>query len=171
MRFVVTGEWRANTLLRLILLLFLLFVALLWLTNALLFFSKMSLSPASIVEFYRGSEARFLTPRSYQGLLEMSHFHLFAMGILLMTMAHLLLFARLSNRVKAWTILISFLGALADEGGGWLVRFAHPGFASLKLAGFVALQLGLGVMIIACALAAAYPQTLASRASGIISST
>ncbi len=38
MRFVVTGEWRQNHLLRLILAAFLVYVALLWLTNALLFF-------------------------------------------------------------------------------------------------------------------------------------
>ena len=171
MRFVVTGEWRANHLLRLIILLFLLFVACLWTTNTLLFFSKMNLTPQSIIEFYRGSEQRFLTPRSYQGLLEISHFHLFAMSILLMTMAHLLLFTALPNRLKAWAILVSFTGALCDEGGGWLVRFVHPGFAYLKLGGFLGLQLSLAFMIIACALSAACPRSTASQASGIISST
>jgi hypothetical protein len=147
MRFVVTAEWRENHLLRLILAGFLVFVALLWVTNGLLFFSQMSFSYTAIVDFYRGSEAAFSQPRSFKVLLEISHFHLFAMGILVLTMTHLVLFAPISIRTKAWLIIASFSGALADEAAGWLVRFVHPGFAWLKLAGFVTLQTSLGLMI------------------------
>jgi hypothetical protein len=147
MRFVVTAEWRENHLLRLILGCFLVFVALLWLSNALLFFSQMTLAPSSVVAFYRGSEAAFAQPRSYKVLLEISHFHLFAMGILVLTMTHLVLFAPISVPAKAWLILISFGSALADEASGWLVRFVHPGFALLKIAAFLALQASLGATI------------------------
>lgn len=147
MRFVVTAEWRENHLLRLILAGFLVFVALLWITNALLFFSQMSFSPASVVAFYRGSDAAFTQPRSFKVLLEISHFHLFAMGILVLTMTHLVLFAPIGVSTKAWLIVVSFGGALADEASGWLVRFLHPGFAWLKLAGFAALQASLAAMI------------------------
>lgn len=147
MRFVVTAEWRENHLLRLILAGFLVFVALLWLTNGLLFFSQMSLTPASIANFYRGSEAAFTQPRSFKVLLEISHFHLFAMGILVLTMTHLVLFAPIAISTKAWLIVASFVGALADEAAGWLVRFVHPGFAWLKIAGFLALQGSLAIMI------------------------
>jgi hypothetical protein len=147
-RFVVTAEWRENHLLRLILAGFLVFVTLLWVTNGLLFFSQMSLTPASVVAFYRGSEAAFTQPRSFKVLLEISHFHLFAMGILVLTMTHLVLFAPIGVPTKAWLILASFSGALADEAAGWLVRYVHPGFAWLKLAGFVTLQVSLGAMIV-----------------------
>ena len=63
MRFTITGEWKRNSLLRLIIVSFLLYGAALWVTNALLYFSKMTLSYRSVVEYYLGSEARFLQPR------------------------------------------------------------------------------------------------------------
>lgn len=147
MRFVVTAEWRENHLLRLILACFLVFVALLWVTNVLLFFTQMSFAPSSIVAFYRGSEATFAQPRSFKVLLEISHFHLFAMGILVLTMTHLVLFVPIGIRTKVWLVVVSFTGALADEAGGWLVRFVHPLFAWVKLGGFVALHGSLAMMI------------------------
>ena len=147
MRFVVTGEWSRNGLLQLIVVLYVIYVGGLWVTNALLYFNKMSLNPASVVEYYLGNEERFLQPRSYQGLLEVSHFHLFAMGMLLLVLTHLMLFVPISNRVKAWLIVLPFVSALIDEGAGWLVRFAHPGFAVVKVAGFLLLQGSLAALI------------------------
>ena len=147
MRFVVTGEWRQNHLLRLILACFLVFVVLLWVTNAVLFLGQMGFSYGGVVRHYLGDEAAFLEPRSFKVLLEISHFHLFAMGILLLTMTHLVLFVPLSGATKAWIIVLSFAGALLDEGSGWLVRYVHPGFAWAKLAGFATLQVTLAAMI------------------------
>jgi hypothetical protein len=150
MRFVVTGEWSKNRLLQLIILMFVVYVALLWVTNALLYFGKMGLTAASVTDYYLGSEERFLQPRSYQGMLEISHFHLFAMGLLLLTLTHLMLFVPLRSDLKAWFIVIPFGSALLDEGSGWLVRFVSPGFAYLKIAGFLALQSSLAVLIVVC---------------------
>ncbi len=149
MRFVITGEWTRNRLLQTIVALYALYVSALWVTNALLYFSKMSLSYASVVAYYLGSEQRFLPPRSYQGLLEVSHFHLFAMGTLLLVLTHLMLFVPLKNGTKAWLIALPFLSGFLDEGSGWLVRFVHPGFAYLKIASFLLLQGSLAALIIA----------------------
>lgn len=148
MRFVVTGEWSRNRLLQTIVVLYVVYVAGLWLTNALLYFQKMSLTYASVVEYYLGSEERFLQPRSYQGLLEVSHFHLFAMGMLLLVLTHLMLFVPVGNRTKLWLIVVPFVSALLDEGASWLVRFAHPGFAYLKIGGFLLLQGSLAALIV-----------------------
>jgi len=147
-RFVITGEWNRNRLLQTIVALYALYVAGLWLSNALLYFNKMSLAPSSVVEYYLGSEERFLSPRSYQGLLEVSHFHLFAMGMLLLVLTHLMLFVPISNRWKVWLIALPFASAVLDEGAGWLVRFAHPGFAWLKVGGFLLLQASLAALIL-----------------------
>ncbi len=149
MRFVVTGEWTRNRLLQTIVVLYALYVAGLWVTNTLLYFSKMALTYSSVVEYYLGSEERFLSPRSYQGLLEVSHFHLFAMGMLLLVLTHLMLFVPLANRWKAWLIAVPFCAAILNEGASWLVRFAHPGFAYVKIAGFLLLQASLAVLILA----------------------
>ncbi len=148
MRFVVTGEWSRNRLLQTIVVLYVLYVAGLWLTNALLYFQKMGLSYPSVVEYYLGSEERFLQPRSYQGLLEVAHFHFFAMGMLLLVLTHLMLFVPLRNTTKAWLIVLPFVSAFLEEGSGWLVRFVHPGFAYLKIASFLLLQGSLMALIV-----------------------
>ena len=140
MRFVVSGEWTRNRLLKVIVWCFLLYTFILWLTNAGLYFAKMGLTPASVVEYYRGSPDRFLEPRSVYGLLEMLHFHSFAMGMLLLTLTHLLLFVPISLRVKAWGIATAFAAGLGGELSGWGVRFVHPAFAVLKVGCFVILE-------------------------------
>jgi hypothetical protein len=147
-RFVITGEWTRNRLLQTIVVLYALYVAGLWVTNSLLYFTKMGLTTASVVQYYLGSEERFLSPRSYAGLLEVSHFHLFAMGMLLLVLTHLMLFVPLANRWKAWLIVVPFFAAILDEGAGWLVRFVHPGFAAAKIAGFLLLQTSLATLIV-----------------------
>ncbi len=147
MRFVVTGEWSRNRLLQTIVVLYAIYVSALWVTNALLYFNKMSLSYASVVEYYLGAPERFLQPRSYQGLLEVTHFHLFAMGMLLLVLTHLMLFVPISNRLKAWLIILPFAAAALDEGASWLVRFVSPWFAYAKIAGFLSLQASLATLI------------------------
>jgi hypothetical protein len=147
-RFVVSGELGRNRLLQVIVVLYSLYVAGFWWTNALLFFGRMGLDPESVVEYYRGSPERFLEPRSFEGLLEVSHFHLFAMGMLLMVLTHLILFVPLSNRVKLALIVVPFAAAALDEAAGWGVRFASPLFAWAKIAGFLSLQASLAVLVV-----------------------
>jgi hypothetical protein len=146
-RFVITGEFGRNRLLRTVVLLYSVYVVGLILTNALLFFHKMSFSYGSVVDYYLGSESRFLPPRSYQGLLEISHFHLFAMGMQIMVLTHLMLFVPVSNRTKFWLIVVPFVAGLLDEGSSWLVRYAAPEFAWLKLTGFTLLELSLSLLV------------------------
>jgi hypothetical protein len=139
-RFVVSGEWSRNSLLRVIVLCFLTYTLILWATNAGMYFAKMSLTPSSVVDYYLGNEERYLQPRSLQGLLEVLHFHTFAMGMLLMTLTHLLLFVPISMRIKAWGIAVAFVSGIAGELSGWGVRFVHPVFAYAKIAAFLTLE-------------------------------
>jgi hypothetical protein len=139
-RFVVTGEWTRNRLLKVIVLCFLVYTVILWVTNAGLYFAKMGLTPSSVVEYYRGNEERFLQPRSVQGLLELLHFHAFAMGLLLVTLTHLVLFVPISPRTKALGIATAFFSGLGGELSGWGVRFIHPAFAYAKIACFLLLE-------------------------------
>src|SRR5258706_8644113 len=139
MRFVITGEWKRNRLLRLVIFLFLVFTTLFWLTNALLYFHSMSLDPQSVVSYFLGKPDEFGgagLARSYKVLLEISHAHLFAMGILVMTMTHLLLFVPAPGGLKALFVITTFVSALFDEASGWLVVYVHPLFAWLKVLAF-----------------------------------
>jgi hypothetical protein len=151
MRFTVTGEWGRNDLLRLVLLMFLVFVTLFWITNWVLWFQKMTLAPSSVVSYFRGDPtAEFGQPRRPLGAMaEVSHFHLFAMGMLVMTLTHLLLFLPTSRSAKVWMVSVAFGSALLDEASSWAVRFLHPAFAWVKVGAFLLLQASLLAAIVA----------------------
>ena len=147
----MTSDWGRNELLRLILGLFLVYVLLFWITNWILYFQKMTLNPASVAAYYHGDpELDFgRPPRPLGAMAEVAHFHLFAMGLLVMTLTHLLLFLPIAVRTKAILVSIAFASALLDEGAGWLVRFVHPGFAVVKVCGFLLLQASMLGLILA----------------------
>ncbi len=149
MRYFVTGEQQRKLLLNSLVLMFLGYILLLWLSNGLMYFHRMDLMPDSVVAYYLGAEEQFTQPRSYEGMLEVSHFHLFSMGMLVVTLTHLMLMTEFSVRLKIWLNGLIYLSAIADEAGGWLVRFAHPYFAYFKIAAFVVLELSLLALIIA----------------------
>jgi hypothetical protein len=148
MRFFVTGEQRRQATINLIILMFLGYIALFWVSNGLMYFHKMGLTPHSVVEYYLGSEENFTQPKSYQSLLEVSHFHLFSMGILVVTLTHLLLFTAVSTSLKLLLTGSTFAAAVTDELAGWLVRFVHPTFAYLKIGAFVLLELSLAALLV-----------------------
>ena len=153
MRFFVTGEQYGRSLLNALILMFLGYIALLWLSNGLMYFNHMNLTPESVISYYLGSEQQFTQPRSYQGMLEVSHFHLFSMGMLVLTLTHLMLMTQLSIRLKIWISWLTYTSAVADEGAGWLVRFVNPLFAYFKIAAFVILELSLASLLIVVVLA------------------
>lgn len=148
MRYFVTGEQHRKMLLNTLVLLFLGYIALLWLSNGLMYFNHMDLTPASVVSYYLGSEEQFTQPRSYQGMLEVAHFHLFAMGMLVLTLTHLMLMTDFSVHLKIWLSVSTYCSALADEVGGWLVRFVHPDFAYFKIAAFLMLEFSLAALLL-----------------------
>lgn len=148
MRFFVTGEQNRQLLINTLILMFIGYVALLWFSNGLMYFNKMGLTAESVVSYYAGSDQEFSQPRSYESLLEITHFHLFAMGMLILTLTHLMLMTDLPTLFKVWISTIIYLSAIADEAAGWLVRFVHPDFAYFKIAAFVTLELSLGLLVI-----------------------
>ncbi|MEQ1485007.1 hypothetical protein [Methyloglobulus sp.] len=147
MRYFVTGEQHRKSLLNALVLMFLGYVALLWLSNGMMYFHHMDLTPKSVIAYYLGSEEQFTQPRSYQGMLEVSHFHMFSMGMLVVTLTHLMLMTNFSTRLKIWLSSLTYISALADESGGWLVRFVHPLFAYFKVASFLVLEFSLAALI------------------------
>ncbi|MCF7970175.1 MAG: hypothetical protein K9L22_03290 [Methylococcaceae bacterium] len=156
MRFFATGEQNRQLLMNSLILMFLGYIFLLWISNGLMYFHKMDLTPTSVVSYYLGSEEDFTQPKSYQSLLEVSHFHLFAMGMLVLTLTHLMIMTQLSTVVKVWLSALIYLSAIADEAGGWLVRYAHPDFAYFKIASFVLLELSLAALILLVTLSLFY---------------
>jgi len=156
MRFFATGEQNRQLLLNSVVLMFLGYVLLLWVSNALMYFHKMDLSYVSVVEYYLGSEENFTQPKSYQSLLEILHFHLFAMGLLVLTLTHLMLMTQLSVAVKVGLNAAIYIATILNEAASWLVVFVHPYFSYLKIGSFIVLELSLLALIISVSVSLLY---------------
>jgi hypothetical protein len=141
MKYLQNGGFQSHPLMRLTLALTLVLLTGFVVTNFLLYFAKMNLSPASVVSYYQGSEEEYRPPRSYQSMVEVTHGHLAMMALVLLLLTHLLIFPPLPKGVKVAIILMTFASALAGEVAGWLVRFVHPDFAWLKVTAFITLQM------------------------------
>ncbi|MBI4347270.1 MAG: hypothetical protein HY553_10470 [Elusimicrobia bacterium] len=140
MKHMQTGGFQHHPLMRRTLAFSCLFITGLWVSNFAMYFTRMGLAPSSVVDYYRGSEADFKPPRSAASMLETSHGHLAMMALVMLLLTHLAIFAPYSEATRRRLITAGFSAALLDEGSGWLVRFAHPGFAWLKIGSFFALQ-------------------------------
>jgi hypothetical protein len=134
------GGFQNNPLMRLTLALTLALLLAFWITNFAMYFSRMGLTPSSVVAYYNGSEADFRPERSSASMLETTHMHLPMMGMVLLFLTHLVLFVPLSRGARIALVVAAFASAALDEGAGWLVRFVSPGLAPLKVIGFLGLQ-------------------------------
>lgn len=148
MKYLQSGGFQNNPHMRLTLGLALVLLAGFWVTNLALYFTHMGLTPASVVDYYRGNEATFMPPRSAQSLLEVTHMHLPMFALVLLLLTHLLLFAPMRPGAKVAFIVTAFGSALLSEAAGWMTRFWHPGFAVLKVAMFVVFQGTLAFLIV-----------------------
>jgi hypothetical protein len=151
-KYFETGGFAGQPLMRLTLGLTLSLLLLFWLSNFAIYFSRMSLSPSSVVSYYQGSEVDFRPPRSAQSMLETTHMHLPMMALVLLVLTHLTIFSPLPRRAKPALIVTTFVSALLEEGGGWLVRFLSPRLALVKVLGFVGLQASILVLLLSLAL-------------------
>src|SRR5262249_39486289 len=139
-RYMQEGGFQNNPLMRLTLGLTLVFLVGFWVTNLAVYFSRMDLTPRSVVAYYNGSEEDFRPPRSVATMAETTHMHLPMMGLVLLLLTHLVIFVPMPRPAKYGFVIVAFAAALAEEGAGWLVRFVSPAFAPLKIVGFLGLQ-------------------------------
>jgi len=152
MKYLQQGGFRNHPLMRLTLGGALVLLAGFWVTNALMYFRNMTLDPASVVAYYRGDEARFLEPRTYGSMLEVTHAHLPMMALVMLLLTHLAIFLPWSTGRRAALIVAAFGFALGGEAAGWLVRFGSPAWAPLKVACFLGLEVTVAGLLLALAL-------------------
>lgn len=152
MKYMQNGGYQKNPFMRLTLSLTLLLLVGFVITNFLFYFSKMDLNPASVISYYRGSEEEFRPARTFQSMLEVTHFHLPMMALVILLLTHLVIFAPFSKASKVTFILVAFLSGLLSEAASWLVRFVSEGFAWLKIISFLALQGSLIFLLISLGL-------------------
>ena len=129
---------------------FLIFVAVGMLTIGLYQFKRIGAAYDLVVAYYRGGELgqEMTYPKTFTQLLETTHFHAFIMGIVFLTLAHILTATGLSPRVK-WSIIgLAFFSSLADIAGPWLIRYWSAAFALLQLFAWLGMWLGYGALIL-----------------------
>lgn len=141
------GGFQQNPLTRLTLGFTVLFLSVFVVSNFMIYFSKMGITPNEVVVYYNGSEESFRPARTFGSMIEVTHGHLPVMAIVILMLTHLITFFPLSKTRKIAFISVPFIAALLDEGSGWLVRFVHPQFAWLKIISFLILQLSLILLL------------------------
>lgn len=135
----MTGPDRSS-LPKVILAFFYLYFLLHWFTGILMFHNKLGFSYQGVVRYFLGDLEQFMNPRSFVGLLEVTHFHLFSMGLFFVVFTHLLMFSSLKDGIKATLIWLLGVSLLADIASSWLIRYVAAPFAWLKLGSFWILQ-------------------------------
>ena len=122
-------------------------------TLVALSFGRMGLDPQSIAAHYRGAEGEMSFPKTFWQLMEVSHFHLFTIPIVVLILSHLLYATPASPRLRVYLTSITFTGAFLDAVGPWAVRYLSGAFAYLLLVGWVLLAGG-ALLIVALTLVA-----------------
>ena len=89
-------------------------------------------SASSAATYYAGGGDAY--PKTRGELLEVTHFHLFSMPLLLFVQGHLFLMTRWPRRWKLAILYAAFLGCALDLAAPWLVVYVSPDLAAAKVA-------------------------------------
>ena len=119
---------------------------------------RMGLSPSAIATYYRGGQTEMSFPKQFWQLLEVSHFHLFSVPVVVLILAHLLYATPVSRRARVWLTALTFLGAAMEIGSPWAVRYLAASFAWALLAGWALLAFGIAAIVVLSLIAMWGPQ-------------
>ncbi len=121
--------------------LFLAFIFVGYLVMALLAAERSGFSSEQIVGRYVGDDQTSFG-MSYGEMLEVTHFHLFSMPLLLFVMGHLFLLSFWPLRVKVSLVIACAVGMVCDLSAPWLIHYVSSDFAQLKNIGRVLMGAG-----------------------------
>ncbi len=127
----------ANKDVKLIYTFFLLFVAIGFITVAAFQLHIIGWSWQAIQQHYLGSQTELTFPRSFLQLLETTHFHAFMMGIIYLTLAHILIATKIKQRMKYILLVGGFVATLLDLLAPWGIRYISPLFIPLLIVGWI----------------------------------
>ena len=126
---------------------FLALVTLGYVSGIMLALIQSGMTPHGIATYYLGDETRLIFPKSYRGLLETTHFHLFSASIIFLVLTHLFLLSQLSHHLKIWLICLTFGGLLAEIASPWLIRYNGAGWSWMMAVSGPLLSLGSLAMV------------------------
>ncbi len=121
---------------------FLAFSLLLLGSSLLLFEKKIGFSISSVLEYYLGSQEKFLVEKSWSTILKIILPHIFAFGLFFMVVLHFLLFSkhRTSKLFRNLSYSIFFMGFL-EIFSPYFIIMGLEFFAYVKLISFISLEL------------------------------
>jgi len=128
--FTRRGNWldSASDEIRVIYSLFLVFALIGHLTFVLIAVQRVGPGFTHIVQHYRGGEGSesMAFPKEYIELLEVTHFHAYIEGIVLLVLAHLFVAIPLSQSLKWGIIGLAFGSTFLDLLSPWMIRYLTP---------------------------------------------
>ena len=116
---------------RLIMTFFLVFMLLATGISIYMSYQRTQLTAVGGAEYYRGSDDRMLFPKEPTELIETTHFHLFIMPLIFLTVGHLFLMSAWSSRWKTFVVTSCFIYILLDVAKPWVIRYGAEGFGAL----------------------------------------
>lgn len=149
MKYLKNGEAPQGKLLKAVLFLGLLYLAFSHLAGIVIHAERIGWSYEAVVTHYLGSEEAFKNPVSFQGLLEITHMHMFAMGIAILLAGHLAAALPISAAAKYILVILPFASGFADALSSWLIVYVSGKFAYLKIASLTVFEVSFAALLIA----------------------
>ncbi len=128
--FTRRGNWleSASSEIRVIYTAFLVFALVGHLSFVLIAVERVGPGYSEIVKHYRGGEGseEMAFPKEFIELLEVTHFHAYIEGIVLLVLAHLYVAVPISQKIKWGVIGLSFGSTFLDLLSPWIIRYVTP---------------------------------------------
>jgi hypothetical protein len=113
-----------------------------------LFVEKFGLTPTSVLHYYAGDEASFILAKSFEGLLETAVPHFLAIGTVIFTYGHFLLFTVIIGEQKKLLLLSAlFTTAFIDIASGFFIAQGSLFFAYLKVLSFWSFEMLMALLV------------------------
>lgn len=138
--FTSPGNRPPDSSLRMLLGLFAVFSLIFLLSNFLNFFLKMGFSPQGVKDYLLGNPELYVKGKSSEGLFKVFYPHLLGMALYALALSHLLPFAGIKRKTSLLFGLFMFVFSFVENSSGFLVLYAGPFFAHVKLLSFWAFQ-------------------------------
>jgi len=104
--------------------------------------------PAIDVPEDEPNRAPIVVPMTYRKLLEVTHFHLFTMPVVLLIVGHLFLATGLGDRAKVAWLIAACCSVAAHLATPWIVRYGGGGLAFLHAITGIALTLTMAMLTV-----------------------
>jgi len=123
---------------RLIYSLFIVFALVGHLSFILISVTRIGPTVSKIISHYRGDPSNEMSfPKEFMELLEVTHFHAYIEGILLLVLAHLFAAVPLSRKIKLIVIATAFGSTFLDLSAPWLIRYLSPYAAYFQILAWI----------------------------------